>query len=262
MVDNNDFEFNNVSVMDPEELAAIDALLKSTADAATAQIDFEAIKQRIVNAENGKKKTHWRSIWRYAAAFAACFLFCFGVFSLAKNSLKLPDGDVDIRNPNPSNTSNVSNGDPNSTLPPEDENTPEPFSEEIPDSYDSHEYVGTIQASKGASIEEFFPSDLPNYMSKQIDKEHGTGFAKGTDSKGNDKYFDSKIIPSAPYKLKPGEVGEFSEGDDCVFYWQFSEEECLCVRFFGFTIEESRKLFNDFIEEYFTQNARKIDGNY
>lgn len=244
MSDNGKNKFNIIKFpadLEPiasDDLAAVDSLLRQIASAETEQIDFDAIKQRVLRSQNPKKK-RTRRIWRYAVAFAACFMLCFGAVGITKKLMHKNDATL-LNSPSPKTTPSSSHTEPG---------TPEPFSSSIPSSYTRCSYVGTVDDSDSVEASEFLPDELPQYMVRHIDDNLNKSIAAGSDSNGDSKYYECSIITTAPYKLLPGQLGEFTSRDGCVFYWQVSQDRCFVIRVFGFSVDEARALLADFVKQ-------------
>lgn len=245
MTDNGKSKFNTVETLDDinlitqDDLTAIDLLLKQTADAETERIDFEAIKQRALLGQR-KKRSRTHNVWRYAVAFAACFMLCFGAVGIAKKFVHQKDNVTLFNSPSPEVKNSGS---------PTTDDTPEPFTDSIPASYTRCSYVGTVDNSDSVEASEFLPDELPQYMVRHVDDNLNKSIAAGNDSNGDSKYYECSIEATAPYKLLPGQLGEFTSRDGCVFYWQVSKDRCFVIRVYGFSIDEARDLLNDFVNQ-------------
>lgn len=240
---------NMLDLCDAEELAKIDAVLHSVADQINAEVDFSGIKKRVLASEQKRSR-----IKQYLLMAAAALLVCFGAAAIiggvglnfshhktqeAMNTIRpsevtnsgvqgLPTSDI-----NPQITGNVS------------KETSEPSYSTIPTFYTRCNYAGIPDDADFTSISTLLPSELPDYMSTLIDNESKYIASKGTDSSGEEKYFECTIIESAPYKLKVGEVGEFEGEGTLVLYWQLGEGSCLRVKFYGFRIDDASKMFKN-----------------
>lgn len=257
---------NIIDIPSQAELEEIDALLSRAANEESAQVNFDAIKARVYSAAESRKSRR-RHISSYIAA-AACILFCLGVigsamhidkmrgFWAARTETPSPDAPDDPSTPD---VSILSSGEPNHIT--KVTNSPDPFTgDNQPNSYSLYMAVGTSNNEAIANAD-LFPATLPTYMTRYT----GSGsqgspcnFASGQDCSGAYRYFDCSIIDYAPYKLEDGYVGVFMSDSDYVFYWQYSAEHCLRVRFFGFSREEAQKLFYELISCFDLNTAMPI----
>ena len=93
---------DNITILpDENDLAKLDELLCASADTLTAEVDFDAIKQRAVQA-NKRKQAKRRRLFSCVAA-AACMLLCFGVVGSAIMNRIKPGGNItahETDNPN------------------------------------------------------------------------------------------------------------------------------------------------------------------
>ena len=230
---------DNITILpDENDLAKLDELLCASADTLTAEVDFDAIKQRAVQA-NKRKQAKRRRLFSCVAA-AACMLLCFGVVGSAIMNRIKPGGNITAHETDNPNSNELK----------------DPFEDSIPNRYTQCIDVG-LPTKGGESISdieptEFYPEELPGYMYKRIENDDDgsvRSVAVGKDTAGNCRYFDCSIISFAPYKLFPGEVGTFEIGKDTVFYWQLDNDSVLCARFFGFDNDDAMKLFKGMIQD-------------
>lgn len=235
---------------DAEELAQIDAFLRSTADQINAEVDYSGIKNRVLASEQKRRSTRSR-IKQYLLMAAAALLVCFGALAVisgigANLSQLKPQDAMNTVNPGGVINSGVP-GLPTSNIDPQETDNAHkgPTDSTIPASYTRCNFAGIPDDTDFTSISRLLPSELPDYMSTLIDNESKHIASKGTDSSGEEKYFECTIIKSAPYKLKLGEVGEFEGEGTLVLYWQLAEGSCLRMKFYGFGINDASNMFKN-----------------
>lgn len=220
----------------------LDRLLFDSARQLTQRVDFDSIKQQAILQNNAKKRVHRKLIRR--TAVAACMLLCFGILGVSMGK-ELKDRPAKANH-------NINETFGNN---PEDDENINLIGNEVPFSeYTKCINVGTLGSDAGKinndTIKNLYPDKLPDYMEKKSVKSNDLlhNVAYGEDNEGNSKYFDFFILSCAPYRLNPGDVGIFVKEQDITFYWQFSSNRVICVRFVGFDNDEAMQMFNGMIE--------------
>lgn len=220
----------------------LDKLLFDSACQLTQKVDFDSIKQQAILQNNAKKRAH-RKFTRHTAV-AACMLLCFGILGVTLGK-ELKDRPTKANH----------NVDDTFDAEPENDGGITLMGNDVTfDEYTKCINVGTLGSDAGKinndTIKNFYPDKLPDYMEKRSVKNNDLlhNVAYGEDNKGNSKYFDLFILSYAPYRLNPGQVGIFAKEQDITFYWQFSSNRVICVRFVGFDNDEATQMFNGMIE--------------
>ena len=158
------------------EYDEIDRLLKLCADESTAEIDFEAIKNRAVSAAKATEKAKRKKLRRavsYALFACASLVMCFTVISVLKNSgkphggditaLNSPDAQIATKDPNPNGGHRGSNSDS------------DPIWRMEAGAVSNDAYKDLTK-----KVSDFFPETLPESMMKLVEDSSAHVSAYGT----------------------------------------------------------------------------------
>ncbi|MBR5948843.1 MAG: hypothetical protein IKZ82_09410 [Clostridia bacterium] len=220
----------------------IDRLIKLCADESTAEIDFEAIKQRAVASARIKEKVKRGKVRRaisYALFACASLVMGFTIFSVLKNSGGSRGTDITALNtpakiepkaPNPGKTPSGSRGS-------DGDQTPLWRMEAGAVSNDAYKDLTK-------KVSEFFPESLPSNMMKLVEDSDAHVSAYGTDRNGVEVSYDLVMSTEPPIPLEIGEACSVEDGDYLVYYWQVSEDNCVSVRFEGFEHKQADSMFD------------------
>lgn len=215
----------------------IDRLLKLCADESTAEIDFQAIKNRAVSAAQLKKAK--RGKLRRAASYAlfACASLVLGLtlFSVLKNAGKPNGTDITVLNSH----------DAHATKAPKS-------GEQQRGSNSDSDPLWRMEAGAVSNdvykdltkkVSDFFPDSLPENMVKLVEYTDAHVSACGTDRTGSEISYDLVMSTEPPIRLETGEACSVEDGEYLVYYWQISEENCVSVRFSGFEQHKADYMF-------------------
>lgn len=219
----------------------IDKLLRLVADERTAEIDFEAIKQRAVTAAKAKKQKRGRL--RRAASYAmfACASLVLGItlFSVLKD-VKKPQGGTDV-------TALATPGH-GSESSPDSQKTPyeqKGSADGLPVwRMDAGAVSNDTYKDISKKVSDLFPEALPERMMKLIDEADAHVSAIGTDRNGEEISYDLVMSAEPPIELETGEACSVADGSYIVYYWQMSEDNCIAICFTGFEQSKADSMFN------------------
>lgn len=256
----------------------IDAALFALADECTQNIDFDAVKARVISStsdrglRNNAKRSSKRSFIKYLAYAAAAFLMCFGAVAVL-------DDDDGVKRPD--NTHAMSTNAPGSnaakgtSLPKTDsqhtdkepEETTEPFMvSAYTQPFSSCIYVGALPSDtsvKNPSSEtsliisrSYIDETLSTYMECNLIKGDNKVYAHDRSS-NDEKYYECSIVDESPYNLKLGEMGEFrgSGGSNYVFYWKVTDHSYVRIKLFGFDQQAAKTIVSDLCNEIIDPNT-------
>ncbi|MBR4434679.1 MAG: hypothetical protein IKS90_01110 [Clostridia bacterium] len=223
--------------------AQIDRILRLVAEEETADIDFDRIRSAAIESAKARKAKSQRL--RRAAGYAMCacaaFLIGFSVLtSLGKIRL---NGNKKIA------LGNLSYGQADNGPISGDSGIKLNFDymESSTSLMESYELIiadpGYGGGSVSDSVEELFPDNLPKTMDVYtIDTYYKHISAEGCDDSGNRIAYDC-IVTKAPEEYEVGDACTAVDGDDILYVYKLTEEECLAVRFTGFDRESADKMF-------------------
>lgn len=204
--------------------AEIDALLRSVADECSAEIDFEAIKLRAVEAAKAKRAKRGRIRKAIGYGIIAAASLMIGIVVL--HSFKGLNG----KNSGPA-LIDAHAGDVQNTieLPVKNANWP---------ADDGRMELGAVSESDykeiSASVDSLFPTELPDSMKKIVDSGAGKVSATGYSTRGSTLGYECSMEDGSAKNLNTGEAWFEEEGEDLFVYWQVTEDHYIKVHFVGF----------------------------
>lgn len=217
------------------EFEEMDALLRLVADESTAQIDFEAIKQRAVSSAKAKKarRGKLRRAVSYALFACAALVMGFSLLTVIRSAGKPNDPNViAYSTPDGAPKETHANGSKGAS----GDQTPIWRMEAGTVSKDAYKDITK-------KVSDFFPTELPENMMKLVDDSEAHISAIGINRDGSELCYDLVMSTEPPINLETGEACSVEDGEFIVYYWQISEENCVSFRFTGFEQKQTDSMF-------------------